>query len=181
MHRSQLVTAAIALGIVSIAPSAFALPKIGTKPATFVVKDTNDGAHDLAALAGGGPTLVLYVDKDGSEQNKRLKARLQQLRATDPSVRSVKFVPIVDVSDYNHWPKRGFAKKALVNEAKEQGFALYADWDASGRRNLSAEDGRSNLVLLDKKGQVAWASAGQLSPSQEDALIAAVRAQATAK
>lgn len=180
MIRSQLVTAAIALGIVIIAPSAFALPKVGTKPATFVVKDTNDKPYDLAALAAGSPTLVLYVDKDGSSQNKRLKQRLQQLRVSEPALRRVKFVPIVDVSDYDHWPKRGFAKDALRDEAKQQGFPLYADWNDAGRRSLSAEDGRSNLVLLDKKGRISWASAGQLTPAQEDALINQLRAQATA-
>ncbi|MGZ3416342.1 MAG: hypothetical protein ACXWUG_20675 [Polyangiales bacterium] len=173
--RSFLPTLTAALVMMSAAPSVNALPRIGSKPRSFVVKDVDDRAYQTSTLTARTPTLLLYVDKDGCEQNAHLKARLEKLRQSDAAVRSVKFIPIVDLAQYNAWPKRGFAVSAIRDESRTLGLPIYADWDAAGRASLSAKSGQSNLFVLDKSGVVAWASAGQLSPSQEDAVIETLR------
>jgi predicted transcriptional regulator len=175
MVRKHFVTAAVAVSAVSFASSAFALPKVGVKPKTFVVSDPDDRNYQFDRLAAGGATLVMYVDKSGADQNAHLLERLQRMRATDATLRTVKFVPIIDVAKYNGWPARGFAKKALREESKRKGVTIYADWEAAGRSVLAAESGRSNLFLLDKKGNLVWASSGQLAPVQEDDLINRIR------
>lgn len=174
MQRLSM-TLGLALVTLAVAPSANAMMKVGNKPANFQVADTSDRAYNLASLTGGGPALIVYVDKDGSEQNSNVRKRLEKLRAQEPSLKSVRVVPIVDVSDYNKWPKRGFAKSALRDEAKDLGYTVFADWQGSGRGVLSAKSGASNLILLDKTGRVSWASAGQLNASQEDALIRTIQ------
>lgn len=179
MRGKHLITAAISVTALSFASSAVALPKVGVRPKTFEVSDTNDRSYRFDRLAAGGATLVMYVDKQGSEQNGRILERLQRMRQTDASLRSVKFVPIIDVAQYNGWPKRAFAKKALREEAKRKGVTIYADWEAAGRSVLAAESGRSNLFLLDKDGRLVWASAGQLAPAQEDDLINRLHAVAS--
>jgi hypothetical protein len=165
------ITLGLALVTLAVAPAANAMMKVGNKPANFKVEDTSDRAFNFASLTSGGPALIVYVDKDGSEQNKNVRKRLEKLRAQEPQLKSIRVVPIVDVSDYNHWPKRGFAKSALKDEAKDLGYTVFADWEGAGKNVLGAKSGASNLILLDKNGRVSWASAGQLNASQEDALI----------
>lgn len=171
MRHKHLVTAALSVTALSFASSAVALPRIGARPRTFEVSDTDDRTYRFDRLAAGGAALVMYVDKAGSEQNGHLLERLQRMRATDPALRSVKFVPIIDAAQYNGWPKKAFAKKAIREESKRKGVTIYADWEAVGRSVLAAESGRSNLFLLDKKGNIVWASTGPLAPAQEDDLI----------
>ena len=170
---------ATVIALVAIAPSAHALVQVGARPASFVVKDLNDRELTLATLVNAAPALILYVDKEGAAQNKRLEARLQKLRAEEPAFAALRYVPIVDMSKYNGWPERGFAKSALRDEQKTYAYKLYADWDGAGHAKLSTVEHASNLIVLDKQGRVAWASAGQLSPTQEDALIARLRDVAT--
>ncbi|MGZ3453421.1 MAG: TlpA family protein disulfide reductase [Polyangiales bacterium] len=161
----------LAVATIAAAPSAHAVLRLGNRPASFTVKDTNDRDFQLGALTGGAPALIVYVDKNGAEQNKHVRQRLQSLKQSEPQLGKVRVIPIVDVSDYNSWPKRGFAKSALRDESKSLGYTVFADWDGSGKSRLGARSGASNLILLDKKGQVVWASAGELVPSQEDDLI----------
>jgi hypothetical protein len=170
MHR-LLTTIGLSLVTFAAAAPANAMLRIGNKPSTFAVADPSDRSYQFSTLTGGGPALIVYVDRDGSEQNTRIRQRLQKLREKEPQLRGVRVVPIVDVSEFNHWPKRGFAKDALRDEAKELGYTVFADWQGVGRGALSAKSGVSNLILLDKNGRVSWASAGQLTTSQEDALI----------
>jgi hypothetical protein len=163
--------ATLVLATVAAAPSAHAMLQIGAKPASFAVADTDDHAFQLASLTKGSPTLIVYVDKEGSAQNQRIRQRLEKMRETDVALRAVHLVPIADVSPYNSWLKKGLAKSALREESKDLGVPVFADWEGVGRAPLGAASGVSNLILLDKQGRVSWASAGQLSQAQEEAFI----------
>jgi hypothetical protein len=153
-----------------------AVLKIGASPGDFEVKDADDHAAKLSALRGNGPALIVYEDKDASDQNAKFKERLGKLRDKDAAARKVKLVAIADVASWDFWPAKGFVKDALRDAGKKSGITVWADWTGAGRKALDAQSSRSNLVLVDAAGKVLWSSAGGLSASQEDDLLAKVKA-----
>lgn len=173
MKRALALAASVA--VVSVAPAADALLKLGAQVGDFVVHDADDHAFKVSALRAG-PTLLVYEDKDGSGDNKRFKERLGKLREKDAAAKKVRIVAIADVASWDFWPAKGFVKDAMRSEGKKAGITVYADWSGTGRTVLSAKSSASNLVLVDAAGKVLWSSAGALSTTQEDEGLAAVRA-----
>ncbi len=173
--QSRFLSRLIALGFLALALSlpslAWALLKIGDVPPDFVVHDCDDNARKLSELRAGRPVLIVFEGKEGGASNKPLLDRFGKLRASDPTYAKTGFLAIADASGYAFWPAKGIAKSILRKEGKKAGITIWADWSGDGRRNLSADTKRSNLVLFDAKGKVVWASAGALSPEQQDALL----------
>ncbi|MGZ3423473.1 MAG: YtfJ family protein [Polyangiales bacterium] len=153
-----------------------ALLKIGALAGDFTVKDADDHVSKVSVLRAGGPALVVYEDKDASEENARFKERLGKLRDKDAAAKKVKLIAIADVASWDFWPANGFVKDALRDASKKSGITVWADWSAAGRTALDAQRSRSNLVLVDGSGKVLWSSAGALSTAQEDDLLARIRA-----
>ncbi|MGZ3475664.1 MAG: YtfJ family protein [Polyangiales bacterium] len=153
-----------------------ALLKIGALAGDFTVKDADDHVSTVSVLRAGGPALVVYEDKDASEENARFKERLGKLRDKDAAAKKVKLIAIADVASWDFWPANGFVKDALRDASKKSGITVWADWSAAGRTALDAQRSRSNLVLVDGSGKVLWSSAGALSTAQEDDLLARIRA-----
>lgn len=169
--HSRLIAVALATLALLVPSLASALLKIGETPPDFVVHDCDDHAQKLSELRAGKPTLVVFEGKEGGASNKPVLDRLGKLRASDPVYAKTQVVAIADASGYAYWPAKSIAKSILRKEGKKVGIIVWADWSGDGRRSLSADPKRSNLVLFDAKGKVAWASAGALSKEQQDALL----------
>lgn len=148
-----------------------ALLKTGVVPADFTVHDHSGKAAKFSALRTGHPTIVFYEDKDGGKQNERFKQRLGKLQGKSASAKKVKVVAIADVHSWNFFPAKGFVNNALESAGKKAGITVWADWSGAGRASLSASSDVSNVVMLDAAGKVVWASAGRLTPVQEDDLL----------
>jgi hypothetical protein len=167
----SLVSVATLVLVVALSNGAHALLKPGTVPKDFVVHNADDKAAKFSLLRAGHPTIVFYEDKDGGDQNERLKQRIGELRKKSPSAKRVALVAIADVKSWDFWPAKGFVKDALRSAGKKAGIVVWADWSGGGRASLDASSNRSNVVLLDKLGKVVWASSGKLSTAQENEVL----------
>lgn len=163
----------LALGAAAlfVASNAAALLKLGDVPPDFVVHDPDDHATALSAVRAGKPALIVYEDKDGGGQNKGFLERLGKLRDKDPAYKKPLVLAVADVSSWDFWPAKGFVKDALRKEGQKAGIIVWADWSGAGRKGLAAHPNKSNLVLVDAKGKVVWASAGALTKEQQDQLL----------
>jgi hypothetical protein len=174
VRRLLGVTAAAAA--VVVVGDARAILTAGTALGDFPVHDAADKAYTIAGLRGGKVALVVFEDKDAGGQNKSFKERFGALQKTLGG--KVTLLPVADVSSWNFFPAKTFVKDALADSSKKNGITVYADWSGKGRAALAAHTNLSNLVLVDKAGKVLWASAGQLTKSQEDKLLELVKAAA---
>jgi hypothetical protein len=156
-----------------VAFQASALVRTGSTLGDFKVHDHQDKAFSLSSLHAGKAALIVFEDKDAGDQNKSFKKRFDVLRKTLGG--KVVLIPVADVSDYDYWPAKGFVKSAIRDAGKKVGVKVYADWSGKGKKTLAARAKRSNLVLVDRNRKVLWASAGQLTKTQEDQLLDLVK------
>ncbi len=167
----RVLGAALGAATLLVVSNATALRKIGDVPPDFVVHDVDDHPSKLSLLRAGKPSLIVYEDKDGGGQNKPFLERLSKLRGADARFAKVLVVAVADVSSWDFWPAKGFVKDALRAEGKKAGTRVWADWSGAGRKALAAHASVSNLVLVDGKGKVVWASAGALTKAQQQRLL----------
>ena len=169
-RRAVALAVACALSISLVALVAHALLALGASPPDFTVQDLDDKSMKLSAYRGL-PTVVFLEDKDAKDQNAAFKTRLAAALKAPSLAKKVFVFPIADVSSWNFWPAKGFVRDALRDAQKSSGTILYADWDGGARSSLSATASQSNVVVLDAKGKVLWASAGRLDEKQQGAVI----------
>jgi hypothetical protein len=175
---NRLAVSTLSAGVLLIAGApALALPSIGATPPDFVVQDLDDKPLKLSSLRGK-PVLVFHEDKDAIDQNATFKSRLSLFVKANSLGAKVSFLPVADVAAWSFWPAKGIVKGELRSAAQKAGTALYADWTAQARQKLGAVSGQSNVVLLDRTGNVLWASSGALSTQKQDKLLDILKAAA---
>lgn len=175
---SRFAAGGLTAGVLLIAGApAQALPSLGATPPDFVVQDLDDKPLKLSSLRGK-PVLVFHEDKDAIDQNSTFKSRLSLFVKANSLGAKVSFLPVADVAAWSFWPAKGIVKGELKSAAQKAGTTLYADWTAQAREKLGAVSGQSNLVLLDRAGNVLWASSGVLSTARQDKLLEILKAAA---
>ncbi len=163
-------------GISGVVGGAGAVPAVGNAaPADARVEDVDGRSLTVASLAGR-PAVVVYEDKDSRAANAARKAELTRIRKEEPALARVQVVAVADVSAYDFWPAKSAARDAIREEQKKAGFTIWLDWTARFRDKLDLTKGASNVVLLDRKGRVAFAAAGPLGTTSRQVLHAAMRA-----
>jgi predicted transcriptional regulator len=158
------------------ATSAFALPKEGDTAPNARVEDADGRSMELKAWKGK-PILIVYEDKDSTQQNQALKDDLAKLAKGDRYKSRVALAAVADVSSYDFWPVKGFVKDAIREESKKQKTTIYCDWSGSFRATYRLRRGTSNVVLVGKDGRVLFAAEGTVSGPQRKRLIKLLREQ----
>ncbi|MBL8601980.1 MAG: hypothetical protein JNK72_08650 [Myxococcales bacterium] len=146
------------------------------------------GAHRRLRDYAGRVVILIYEDRDSNTQNEPLKQELgEHARATDMT-RDVAVVPVANLSGYNFWPARGFARDAVVDIARQQNLEILIDWSNSMAESYRFRPHVSYVMLLDRAGHVLFRHAGPLGApvrqhffSLVSRSIAAPRAQETAQ
>lgn len=174
----------LAAGLVALACSgvpAAALPAVDKVPADVTVEDADDRRMKISELKGR-PVIVFYEDKDSGAVNQKLKEELGRWTTKDPELKAALVVaPIADVSEFNGWPAKGFAKDAIREESKKSGVTIWCDWDASFRKVYELRKGTSNVIVLGREGTVRFAAEGALTESQRKTVESLVRQEAAKK
>jgi len=171
--RRAILLFGVALG--SAAPHlAAALPDVGESPANARVEDVDGKALWLSELKGR-VAIVVYEDKDSAELNKALKDDLAKLLKDDTVKGAVVVAPVADVSDYNSWPQKGFAKDAIRAESKKSKTTIWCDWDGAFRKALDLKKGTSSVLVIDREGTLRFAGEGALSQSERASFEKVVR------
>jgi hypothetical protein len=178
MKRTKKLWWAGALSLVATiaqASNAFALPALGASADAFY-EDTEGRSLHLKQFIGK-PVLILYEDKGSANVNAALKAELARVAKGGRYDARVALVPVADVSAYDYWPVRGFARDAVRAQSRKVGVPIYCDWHGAFRQQLALRRGTSNVLLIGKTGHVLFASEGALLPGERETLLRLVHEQ----
>ncbi len=167
----------VLISIALLVGSAGALPPVGSSPTTTTTLEDADGRALDARAAAGRPMLVVYEDRDTSQQNAPLKRDLKALAGETPRFAALFMLPVADVSDYDYWPAKGFVRSAIRDESTRAGLSIYCDWDGGFRGALQLRRKTSSVVLIGKDGRVLFAAEGSLSADARKRVVALVRTE----
>ena len=117
------------------------------------------------------PVLVVYEDSASSKENVVLKSELSELAKGGAYRARVVLLAVADVSGYDFFPAKGFAKSAIRGQSTELGTPIYCDWTGSVRVTLGLEPKRSNVVLYGRDGRVRFSHAGPLGADKRKELL----------
>lgn len=149
-----------------------ARPKVRLVDAWDRTLDIDDGS-----VKSKKAILVVYENRETSKQNQALKDDLAKLAKEPKFAPGIAVVAVADLTAYDYWPVKGFAKDAMREESRKFGTTIFCDWDGTARSKLQLRQGFSNVVLYGKEGKVLFASEGALSAEARQGLLALVRAQ----
>lgn len=171
--RSRRAFLSIPAFLVTLAAVAQAAPKVGQDVPDGRVEDVDGRELKLASLRGQ-TVVVVYEHKDAGQLNEAFKADLAKLPAGAAFV-----APVADVSDYDSWPAKGFAKDAIRAASKKAGVTIWCDWKGSFREALHLPKGSSSVIVIGKTGKVLFAVDGQLDAAQRARAIARIEGDAS--
>ncbi len=145
-----------------------AAPSVGTavglpRAPEFSLESTTGATRRLRDFSGR-VVIVLYEDRDSNQQNNDLKRELAEHARTEDLTRDVSLVPVANLSAYNFWPARGYARDAVVEIAREQGYEIMIDWTGDMARAYRFRPGVSHALVVGRDGRVLFRAAGALSP-----------------
>ncbi|WP_437677593.1 YtfJ family protein [Sorangium sp. So ce131] len=172
--RLLSVASAAALSVALVSGAALALPSEGDRAPNARVEDADGRELQLKALRGK-PVLIVYEDKDSAMQNKPLKDALGKLAKGGKYRQAIALAAIADVSSYDFWPVKGFVKDAIREESRKFGTTIYCDWDGTFRSTYRLRRGVSNVILVDKGGQVLFSAEGALKAEAQQRLLDLLR------
>jgi hypothetical protein len=156
---NRLIGLCIALSL--FAGQASALVAAGTALPTLDLEDAWERHLDVAKLRGH-PLVLIYEDKDAASQNVGFKQTLATWMSEE-RFKALRMVPIADVSAYNYFPAKGFARSAVQDTSKKIGRPVYCDWSGGIGKSLGAGTAAaSHVVLVSKTGQVLYSHVGAL-------------------
>ncbi len=181
MSRTTATTAAMALLFATSA-------KADDPPVTAAVGLPRAPAFSLESTAGvtrhlrdyaGRVVIVVYEDRDSNAQNDDLKRELAERARRGDLTRDVSLVAVANLSGYNFWPARGYARDAVVEIARRQGHEIMIDWTGAMASAWRFRAGRSHVLVVSRDGRVLFRHEGHL-PAATRATFFNVVAQAIA-
>jgi hypothetical protein len=152
-----------------------AIIAVGQLATPFSLVDDTGAAHALPEA--GTPLLLVYEDQDGGKQNAAMKALIATWHDPLPNRAKLMVWPVADLSKWNWWPARGKALASVKKSAAEGKTRILIDWlGALHRSPWNLQRGKNSVVLLGADGKVRFASEGETTSAQRDALEAELRA-----
>lgn len=160
----------LALAILATAPFAHAVDQVSAlvgRPAPpFTVRSGDDTPLSSDTLKGK-VVIIFYETREANKKNSDIKDRFNKLydRQDEETRRAIVRIPVFDCSR-TIWPVTAIWKQGLRYHSKRVGMTLYGDWDGRMARDFRMKDDDSNLVIIDRRGIVRYASTGRISDEQ---------------
>lgn len=159
-------------------PEPAAAPVVESAPprpmaAEFSCEGTGGSTRHLADYLGRA-VIVMYEDRDSNHQNDALKEELATRARAQDLTRDVAVVPVANLSGFNFWPARGFARDAVVEIARAQRMEILIDWSGEMARAYRFRPGTSYVLVLSREGRVIFRHAGTLNSSARRGFFNAV-------
>jgi predicted transcriptional regulator len=137
------------------------------KPAPSFTVESGDGRRLTLDMLKGRVAVLFYETKETSRKNSDVKDRLNDLydRQDKETRQSIVRVPVFNCSRA-FWPISLVWKQSLRTHSKRVGMTLYGDWDGLMGRDYQMKDNESNVVLIDRRGTIRYASYGRITDRQ---------------
>lgn len=178
MRRSVALVGACAVAIVALVAGrheAIGAPRVGGPRPMVSVIDAWDRPLVVPA-SGTKPVLLVYEDKDSANENVALKDELSRFAKGDAYKNKVLLLAVADVSGYDFFPAKGFAKSAIRTQSSQLGTPIYCDWNGGLRTTLGLDAKRSNIVLYGRDGRVLLSHAGTMPEKMRKELVTTLKA-----
>lgn len=176
---ARVLVAGVLLAAITSTSRSEAVPSVGDGRPKVRLVDAWDRTLDIdeASTKSKKAMLVVYENRETSKQNQALKDELAQLAKEPKFEPGIAVVAVADMTPYDYWPVKGFAKDAVREESRKFGTTIFCDWDGSARSKLQVRQGFSNVVLYGKEGKVLFAHEGAMPVESRRALLALIRTQ----
>lgn len=148
--------------------------------AVDVELETATGERRRLSEHRGRVVVLFWEDREHQTENTALKDELARHAADASLRREVVVVGVGDVSRFDFSPARQIVRAALGAVSRVAGIELWLDWTgALGHPPFGLAPGRSNVLVLDRRGVPVLARSGALGPTERRALLATVRSLLT--
>lgn len=137
--------------------------------------DTRDNVVGLSSFKGK-PTVVFYEDRYSTEQNRKVKDELWKRGKEAGLLHAANVIGVANLSAYDFWPARGFAKRHVEGVEKRVGIPVLIDWKGTLNTtpwNLPTKS--STVLLFDADGKLLFSHSGTLTDAQIDELFGKLR------
>lgn len=139
----------------------------------FACEGTSGATRRLTDYLGRA-VIVVYEDRDSNHQNDVLKQELAARANAQDLTRDVSVVPVANLSGFDFWPARGYARDAVVEIAREQRMEILIDWTGAMARAYRFRPGVSYVMVLSREGRVLFRHAGTLNSGARRSFFNAV-------
>ena len=120
----------------------------------------------------GRVVIIIYEDRDSNQQNNPLKDALAARARSADLTRDVSLVAVANLSSYDFWPARGYARDAVVEIARQMGYEIMIDWTGAMSTAYRFRPGRSHVMVLSRDGRVLFRHAGPMSAPARESFFA---------
>jgi hypothetical protein len=151
-----------------------ALIAVGQLADGFRLVDDQGAEHRLPD--DKAPLLVVYEDKDGGKQNAQMKALIAAYHDPLPNRGKLPVWPIADLSRWNWWPARGKALASVQKSAADGHTRILIDWTGVLHKAWGLQKAKNSVVLIGPDHRVRFASEGETTQAQRDALETELKA-----
>jgi predicted transcriptional regulator len=142
----------------------------------FSLPTTADLTRSASELRGK-VAVFFYEDRHSTETNALLKKALRRAALEDRSFgERLAVVPIANVSGYDFWPARYFARNAVKKMARRHDLEIWLDWKGALQPMLGLRDDTSNVVVLDRAGRLRVRRFGPIPSEELGAFLQQLRA-----
>ncbi len=169
----------MATALIALPRAVGATPPVGAQRPNVALEDSWE-REDALDNYRGMPMLVLYEDKSSGMLNTDFKKELAEVAYDGRYKGVVAFIPVADVSSYDYWPLRTFARRSVQKQSIATRTNIVCDWKGTVRQALGLDGNTSNVVLYDKDGKVVFAHAGAMTADQRALLFALLKVQVDA-
>ena len=139
----------------------------------FALESTEGDVHTLAEHRGS-TVVVFYEARDRTGDNARLKQALEEL---EPGVRAgLVVIAAGDMRAFDVPGARPVARVAARALAARYGFEILLDWKGVlTRPPFDLDASKSNVVVVDPRGKIAFRHTGLLGPQEIARFFGALR------
>jgi hypothetical protein len=177
MNRPSLVFAVLSVCALAAAqdapttpaapPSAPARPSVVNasglpRAPAFALEGTSGTTRRLRDYLGR-VVIIVYEDRDSNQQNNALKQELAERARRDNLARDVSLVAVANLSAYDFWPARGYARDAVIDIARQQSTEIMIDWSGQMATDYHFRAGTSYVMVVSRDGRVLFRYGGAMS------------------
>jgi predicted transcriptional regulator len=166
----------LVLALLLVSRAVMAAPVLGVVLPPIDLEDIDRHVRTLLGTSDTMPVVLIWEDADSAKHKQAAHAVVGRYSDNAANRSLFELVAIADLSHWDYWPARHYAREAFRKAAGEKGTHVWIDWKGALRSTAMLRKGESAFFVLDREHHVRYFAQGQLDDAQEKALDAAIAA-----